>query len=113
MSSVTHDDDHQISDVLLSIWECDKVDRRGANVNKERWHCVFCGNEYNIWKSTKALMRLTISDGHSIARCRGEILSNFQRQFKSLKEKKGLLSNQRVPKIYLLQTSVHSDADSI
>ena len=85
MSSVTHDDDHHISDVLLSIWECDKVDRRGANVNKERWHCGFCENEYNRWNSTKALMHLNRSGGHIIALFRGDILPNYQHQFKALK----------------------------
>ena len=30
MSSITQDADHQSSDVLLSIWERNKVDRRGA-----------------------------------------------------------------------------------
>ena len=39
MPSSTQDDDHQSSDVLLYILECDKVDRRGAKGNKERWHC--------------------------------------------------------------------------
>ena len=37
MSGVTQDDDHQRSDVILSIWECDKVDRRGEKDNKECW----------------------------------------------------------------------------
>ena len=32
-------------------------------------------------------MNLTRSGGHSIARCRGEILPKYQRQFKALKEK--------------------------
>ena len=68
MSSVTQDDDHQSSDVLLLNWECDKVDRRRAKGNKERWYCGFCGNPYNIWNSTKALMHLTGSGGHSISR---------------------------------------------
>ena len=45
MSSVTQDDHHQSSDVLLSIWECDKVDRRGAKGDKERCYCGFCGND--------------------------------------------------------------------
>ena len=36
MSSLTQDDDHQSSNVLLSIWECDNVDIRGAKWNKER-----------------------------------------------------------------------------
>ena len=31
MSSLTQDDDHKSSDFLLSVWECDKVDRRGAS----------------------------------------------------------------------------------
>ena len=53
MSSLTQDDDHQISYVLLSIWECDKVNRRGAKVNKERWYCGFYRNEYNIWNCKK------------------------------------------------------------
>ena len=83
--SVTQDDDHQISNVLISIWDCDKVDRREANRNKKRWYCGFCGNEYNIWKSTKELMHLTRSGGNSIYRCRGEILPKYQRQFKALK----------------------------
>ena len=30
ISSLNQYDDHQISDVILSIWECDKVDRSGA-----------------------------------------------------------------------------------
>ena len=30
MASVTQYYDHQISDVLLLIWDCDKVDRRGG-----------------------------------------------------------------------------------
>ena len=72
--------------------------------NKERWYCVFCGNEYNIWNSTKSLMHLTRSGGHSIAQLRGEILSKDQRQFKVLKEKKQLFRNQRVSKRDLLQT---------
>ena len=38
MPSVTQDDDHQSSEVLLYNWECDKVDRRGAKGNKELWH---------------------------------------------------------------------------
>ena len=41
MSSVTPDNDNKSSDVLLSIWECDKVDSRGAKDNKERWYCEF------------------------------------------------------------------------
>ena len=88
MSSVTQDNDHQIIDVLLLIWECEKVDRRGAKGNKERWYCGFFGNKYNIWNSTKSLMHLTISGGHSISRCRGEILPKQQIQLKALKEKK-------------------------
>ena len=35
MSSLTQDDRHQSSDVILSIWECDKVDRRGAKDSAE------------------------------------------------------------------------------
>ena len=30
MSSLNQYDDHQISDVILSIWGCDKVDSRGG-----------------------------------------------------------------------------------
>ena len=37
MPSLTQDDDHQISDVILSICECDKVDRRGAKGDKDLW----------------------------------------------------------------------------
>ena len=74
MTSVTKDYDNQSSDVLLSIWECDNVDRRGANGNKELWYCGFYGNEYNIWNSKKALMHLTRSGGHSISQCRGDII---------------------------------------
>ena len=59
MSSVTKDDDHKSIDVLLYILECDKVDRRVAKGNKERWYCGFFGYEYNIWNSTKALMHPT------------------------------------------------------
>ena len=53
MSSVTQDGDHQSSDVLILILESDKVDRRGAKGNKERWYYGFYGNEYNICNSTK------------------------------------------------------------
>ena len=88
MSSLTQDYHHQSIDVLLSIWECDKVDRRVAKGNKERWYGGFRGNDYNIWNSTKSLMHLTRSGGHSIARCRGEIFPKYQRQLKALKEKK-------------------------
>ena len=35
MSSLTQDDDNQSSNVLLYIWECDKVDRRVAKGNEE------------------------------------------------------------------------------
>ena len=59
MSSVTKDDDYQISDFLLLVWECDKVDIRVAKGNKEHWYCGFYGNEYNIWNSKKPLMQLT------------------------------------------------------
>ena len=45
MSSITKDDDHQISAVILSTWWCDKVDRRGEKGNKECWYCGLCGNE--------------------------------------------------------------------
>ena len=34
MSSVTQYNDNQRSDVLLSIWECDKVDGRGEKGSK-------------------------------------------------------------------------------
>ena len=37
ISSLTQYDDNQSSDVLLAIWECDKVDRRGEKGNKEFW----------------------------------------------------------------------------
>ena len=74
MSSLIQYDDHQSSDVLLSIWECDKVDRRGAKCNKYRWYCGFCGNYYNTWNSTKALMHLNRSGDHSISQCRVDIL---------------------------------------
>ena len=55
MPILNQEDDHQISDVLLSTWEFDKVDRRGAKENKERWCCGFFGNGYNIWNSTKII----------------------------------------------------------
>ena len=64
MSSVTQDDDDQISNVLLSIRECDKVNSRGEKGNKERWYCGLCGNDNNIWNFTKELIHLTISSGH-------------------------------------------------
>ena len=48
VSSVTQYDDHQSSDFLLLVRKCDKVDRRGAKGNKERWFCGFCVNKYNI-----------------------------------------------------------------
>ena len=88
MSSVTQDNDHQSSNVLLYIWECEKVDRRGSKGNKERWYCGFCGNEYTIWNSTKALMHLNISGGHIISRCRGDIIPKYQCNLKALKENK-------------------------
>ena len=44
ISSATQYDDHQSSDVLLSIWECDKVDKRGSKDNKELWYFGLCGN---------------------------------------------------------------------
>ena len=59
ISSLTQYDGHQSSDFLLSIWECDKVDRKGAKGNKERWYCGFCGNDYNICNYIKSLMHLT------------------------------------------------------
>ena len=34
MSSLTQDNDHQSSDVLLLIWECDRVERRVEKRNK-------------------------------------------------------------------------------
>ena len=49
MSSLTQDDDHQSIGVLLSVWECDKVDSREEKGDKERWYCGLCLNEYNIW----------------------------------------------------------------
>ena len=67
MSSFNQDDHHQSSDVLLYIWGCDKFDMKGAKGNKELWYCGFCGNEHNICNSTKALIHLNISGGHSIA----------------------------------------------
>ena len=70
MSSLTQDDDRQISYVLLSIWYSDKFDKMVAMGNKERWCYGLCGNEHNIWNSTRALMRLTRSGDHSIVRCR-------------------------------------------
>ena len=88
MSSLTQDDHHQSSDFLLSIWECYRVDRRGEKGNKELWYCGLCGNKYNIWKSTKYLMHLTISGDHRISLCRGDILPKYQCNFKALKEKK-------------------------
>ena len=39
MSSLTQDDDHQSSGILLSIWGCAKVYRKRAKGNKERWYC--------------------------------------------------------------------------
>ena len=68
MSSVTQDDDNQSSDVILLIWECDRVDIRVSNGNKEHWYFLFCGIEYNIWNSKKALMHLTGSGDHIISR---------------------------------------------
>ena len=74
ISSVTQDNDHQSSNFIIYIWECDKVDRRGAKGNKDLWYCGFCGKEYNICNSTKTSMHLCRIGGHRIARCRGEIL---------------------------------------
>ena len=88
MSSLIQVDDNQSSDVLLSIWECDKVYRRGAFGYKDCWSCRFCGNEYNICNSTKPLLHLTRSGGHSIVQWRGEIIPNNWFQLKALKEKK-------------------------
>ena len=88
MSGINKDDDNKRSDVILSIWECDKVDRRASKGNKERWYCGFYGNEFNICNSTKSLMQLTRSGGPRIYRCRGEIIPKYQRQFKALKKKK-------------------------
>ena len=113
MSSVTQYDDNKSSDVLLPIWDCDKVDRRGAKENKELWYCGYCVNDYNIWNHIKALVQLTISGGRRTSRCRGEILSKYQRKFKALKENKYFLRNQRVQKRDLLQKLVHSDAEAI
>ena len=58
-------------------------------------------------------MNLTRSGGHSIDRRKGDILTKYQRQSKALKEKKKFFRNQRVSKMYLLQTLVHSDAEDI
>ena len=77
MSSLTQNDDHQSSDVLFLIWECDNVDRRVSKGNKECWYCGFCGNEYNICNYTKSLMNLTRSGGQRIAQCRGEITPKY------------------------------------
>ena len=88
MSSVTQDDDNQSSEVILFIWLCDNVDRRGAKGNKEIWYCVFCGNDYNICNFTKYLMHLTRSGGHSNSCYRGDIIPNYQNQFKALEQKK-------------------------
>ena len=74
ISSLTQYYYHQNSCVILYIWECGNVSRRGEKVNKERWYCRFLVNDYNIWNSTKALMNLTILGGHSISWCRGEII---------------------------------------
>ena len=85
MSSITQDDDNQSSDVLLSIWECDKVDMRVEKGNKECWYRGLYRNEYNICNSTKALIHLTRSGGHIIDRCRGEIIPKYHHQLKVLK----------------------------
>ena len=61
----------------------------------------------------KALMNLTIYSCHIISRYRGEILPKYQRQIKTLKEKKEILRNQKVSKMGLLHTSVHSDEEAI
>ena len=113
MSSLTQDDGHQSSDVLLSVWECNKFDRRGKKGNKECWHYAFCRNKYNIWNYTTALIHLTISGGHIMVRVRFEILPKYQRQFKALQEKKEVSRNQRVSNRDILQTLVHSDAEAI
>ena len=56
---------------------------------------------------------MTRSVGHTIARCRGEILPKFQRQFKESREKKEFSSNQKVANMDLLQTFIHYDAEVI
>ena len=82
MSSVTQDDDHQSSDVLLSIWQCEKVYSRGVKGNEEKWYYGFCVNEYNRCKPTKELIHLNRSGDHSIDRCRVEVLPKYQCQLK-------------------------------
>ena len=113
VSSLNQDDDNQISDILLLIWECDKVDRRVEKGNKELWYCGFYGNEYNIWSYIEPLMNLTRSGVHIINRYRGKILPKYQRQFKELKENKEVSRNQGVANRVMLQTLVHSDAEAI
>ena len=61
----------------------------------------------------KIIDHLTRSGGHSISRCRVYIIPKYQRQFKALKEKKEVSSNQRVASRGILQTLVHYGADSI
>ena len=109
MSSITQYDDHKSNDVQLFILECDKFDRRGEMGNKERWYCGLCGNEYNIWSSTKSLMHLTTAIGHKISRCRGEILPKYQCHFKALKKS---LRNQSLPNTDMLQTLDYSCAEA-
>ena len=113
MSSLTQDDDHQSSNVLLSIWECDKVDRRVSKGNKQLWYYGFYGNKYNIWNSTKEWIYLTISGRHRIDRHRGDILPKYQHHFKALKENKLVSIYKRVSNRDLLQTLVHSDEAAI
>ena len=58
-------------------------------------------------------MHLTISGGHSISQCRGEIIHKIQHHFKALKENKEVSMNQRVSNRDMLQTVVHSYAEAI
>ena len=59
------------------------------------------------------MIHLTRSGGHSISRCRGDIIPKYQRQFKSLKETRELSRNKRVASRGLLQTFFHSGAEDI
>ena len=113
VSSLTQDNYHQSSDVLLSILECDKVHRILAKGNKERWFCGSFRNQYIIWNSTNSLDHLTKSGGHSISRCIGEIIPKHQRHFKALKERNEVSRNRRISNMNIFHTVVHSVAEAI
>lgn len=81
----TNQDDVVEEEELLTIWDCNKIERFSDDNGCKRWRCLWCNCTFGQWNATKALAHVAKVRGCHVAVCTAKIDGVYLQRYKKLR----------------------------